>query len=137
MLQNQLYLKKFPSTTDILPEVENFVIESAKNFGLTGNKLEGFALAASEAASNSIVHGNKLDIEKEITIELLKENSNLELRISDRGTGFNPKEIPDPTAPENILKDSGRGIFIMRSFLTDLKYKFTSDGTTTILILEI
>lgn len=136
-MQQLLFSKKFPSTTDILPDVESFVIESAKKFGLTGNKLDGFALAASEAASNSIVHGNKHDISKKIIIELLKENSSIELRISDEGKGFNPSEIPDPTAPENILKDSGRGIFIMKSFLTDLRYKFSSDGTTTILVLNL
>ena len=133
----QIFSKKFSSSTDVLPEIENFVMKISTGFGLYGNRLSGFALAASEAASNSIVHGNKLDKNKDISVELCCVDNIIELKISDKGKGFDPEKVPDPTVPENILKDSGRGIFIMKSFLTDLQYKFSPDGTSTILILKI
>jgi serine/threonine-protein kinase RsbW len=136
-LNPQIFSKKFSSSTDVLPEIENFVMKISTGFGLYGNRLSRFALAASEAASNSIVHGNKLDKNKDISVELCCVDNIIELKISDKGKGFDPEKVPDPTVPENILKDSGRGIFIMKSFLTDLQYKFSPDGTSTILILKI
>jgi len=131
------FSKHFPSTIDVLPDIESFVSKTAKQLGLQGTKLEGFTLAASEAASNSIVHGNKMDFNKDITVELYLESGTIVLKIFDKGCGFELEKIPDPTSPENILKDSGRGIYIMRSFLTDLQYKFSEDGTTTFLFLKV
>jgi len=131
------FSKHFPSTIDVLPDIESFVSKTAKQLGLQGTKLEGFTLAASEAASNSIVHGNKMDFNKDITVELYLESNTIVLKIFDKGSGFEVEKIPDPTSPENILKDSGRGIYIMRSFLTDLQYKFSEDGTTTFLFLKL
>jgi serine/threonine-protein kinase RsbW len=60
----------------------------------------------------------------------------VEVTIKDEGIGFDPKKVPDPTNPENLLKDSGRGIYLMRVYMNDVKYNITPDGTETILILN-
>ena len=65
------------------------------------------------------------------------QNSKLIIKVIDEGTGFDPSEIPDPTKPENILKDSGRGMYLMRVYMDDLKYNVTPDGTETILTMNI
>jgi serine/threonine-protein kinase RsbW len=57
--------------------------------------------------------------------------------VIDEGTGFDPSQIPDPTQPENILKDSGRGMYLMKVYMDDLKYNVTPKGTETILIMNI
>ena len=131
------YLKEIKSDPELLPEVEIFFQNIANELGLNEQQRNSLTLSAAEAVSNSIVHGNKLDKNKKVIITVTSDGSNIEIHFIDEGEGFSPEEVPDPTAPENILKDSGRGIHIMKSFLHELKYKFTPSGTETILIMNI
>ncbi len=132
------YNKKIISDPDLLPEVEEFVIGIARENNIDEEHFTNIALSVAEAASNSVLHGNKLDKNKFVTIEVNVDQNekSMTVVIKDQGKGFNIEKVPDPTAPENILKESGRGIHIMRSFLTDLKYNFTESGTETILRYE-
>lgn len=131
------YSKEIASDPELLPEVESFFEKIADDLQLTDQQRNCLTLSAAEAVSNSIVHGNKLDKNKKVAITVNTNESNIEIRFKDEGEGFVPEEVPDPTAPENILKDSGRGIHIMKSFLQELKYNFTPNGTETILIMNI
>ncbi|MBU2508668.1 MAG: ATP-binding protein, partial [Bacteroidetes bacterium] len=89
-----------------------------------------------EASANSMVHGNKRDKNKFVEIYVQVFEDRLEITFKDQGNGFNPQAVPDPTNSENILKESGRGIHIMRSFLDDLKFNFTPSGTEVTLVLN-
>lgn len=131
------YEKEIPSDPELLPDLEDFIIELAKKSNLRDDKLNSLALSFSEAASNSVVHGNKLDKNKKVRITVLVDENKMTVIIKDEGKGFNINSVPDPTKPENILKDSGRGIHIMRSFLDDLRYNFTPTGTETILEISL
>jgi serine/threonine-protein kinase RsbW len=81
-------------------------------------------VAVRESVINAIKHGNREDIEKLVTVEFAFEPvaspTELIVRVLDEGEGFEPEEIADPLAPENLLKASGRGIFFMRSFMDDV-----------------
>ncbi len=136
-MTEKIYIKEIPSDPEVLPEAEKFILGVAKEVHLNENKFNNLALSFAEAASNSIVHGNKSDTSKKITITIKVNNEKMIVIIKDQGNGFNPNTVPDPTKPENILKDSGRGIHIMKSFLDDLRFNFTKDGTETILILSL
>ena len=125
-MTQQIFVKELPSDPELLPQAEEFIIDIAQKVKLNEDKFNSLALSFSEAASNSIVHGNKLNKNKLITITVKVENGIMEIIIKDQGKGFDPLTVPDPTKPENILKDNGRGIHIMRSFLDDLKYNSTS-----------
>ena len=81
--------------------------------------------------------GNKSDKNIPLIIEVTYDSELIEITFSDSGTGFVMDEVPDPTTPENILKGSGRGIHIMRSFLDDLKYNFSETGTNVTLVLKL
>ncbi|MFC2085231.1 ATP-binding protein [Bacteroidota bacterium] len=131
------YKKTVPSDPDILPEVEEFVMDIAERSNLNKSKFNNLALSVAEAASNSIIHGNKLDINKKVHIEIRVDDSTFQVSFRDEGKGFRLSNVPDPTKPENILKDSGRGIHIMKSFLDDIKFNFTHEGTEVILILNL
>ena len=137
VLPKKEYSKEIASDPELLPEVESFFEKIADDLQLTDQQRNCLTLSAAEAVSNSIVHGNKLDKNKKVAITVNTNESNIEIRFKDEGEGFVPEEVPDPTAPENILKDSGRGIHIMKSFLQELKYNFTPNGTETILIMNI
>ncbi len=131
------YNKSFASDPDLLPEIEDWIMEIAQEAGLNEEKYNHLALSVAEASANSIVHGNKSDKNTAVDIEVAYDSEQIEITFADQGKGFNIDEVPDPTAPENILKDSGRGIHIMRSFLDDLRYNFSNDGTQVTLVLKL
>lgn len=136
-MQKIIFEKEIQSDPDLLPELEELIIKLAKKYNLTDEKLNSLALSFSEAASNSIVHGNKLDVNKKVKITIKVDKDKMTVIIKDEGKGFNLDSVPDPTKPENILKDNGRGIHIMRSFLNDLRYNFTPTGTEAILEIKL
>lgn len=131
------FRKVIPSDPNYLPEIEEFVIEIAKQAGVNNAKINNLALSVAEASSNSIIHGNKRDINKNVTIEIVYDENEFEVSFIDEGKGFDITKVPDPTEPENILKDSGRGIHIMKSFLDDLRYEFSEIGTKVTLIIKL
>jgi serine/threonine-protein kinase RsbW len=89
-------------------------------------------VACRESVINAIKHGNREDPAKFVTVEFAfmpaEEPSQLVVRVKDEGEGFDPGDVADPLAPENILKSSGRGIFFMRSFMDDVQLQRGSDG---------
>src|SRR5262245_29020488 len=89
-------------------------------------------VAVRESVINAIKHGNREDPGKLVTVEFAftpaEEPSQLVVRVTDQGAGFDPGEISDPLAPENILKSSGRGIFFMRSFMDDVQLTRVPEG---------
>ncbi len=131
------YTRKFPSDPDNLVEVEAFVADIADEYNVNEEIKSNLTLSVSEASSNAMVHGNKLDPKKFVDIKVTVYEDKINVIIKDEGNGFDPNSVPDPTSPENLLKDSGRGIFIMKSFLKELKYNFTETGTEVILEISL
>jgi serine/threonine-protein kinase RsbW len=136
-LGKKTYNKSFPSDPDLLPEIEDWIMEIAQEAKLHEDKYNHLALSVAEASANSMMHGNKADKNVPIDVQVAYDSEQIEITFADQGKGFNIKEVPDPTAPENILKDSGRGIHIMRSFLDDLRYNFSDKGTEVTLVLKL
>lgn len=132
-----VYRKEIFSDPELMPEVEQFVLDVAEEIGLNENKFNNIALAVAEAISNSIKHGNKNDKNKKVFIKIEVKNDQMIVTLKDEGTGFDPNTVPDPTKPENILKESGRGVHIMRSLLDDLRFNFTPNGTEIVLIINL
>src|SRR3954466_13240720 len=85
---------------------------------------EAFAgkLALEEALVNAIKHGNQMDPDKRVRGSYRVTPERFDVRIVDEGPGFNPEDVPDPTLPENIEKGCGRGVFLIRGFMTEVKY---------------
>lgn len=124
------------SDPSYLPEIEEFVISAVAEYMPDHIKQNNLALSIAEAASNSILHGNKMDSTKKVIISVIIDDEYIQVKFKDEGAGFNPDLVPDPTKPENILKDSGRGIHIMKTFLDDLRYEFTPEGTEVTLVIK-
>jgi len=100
--------------------------------GLDEDALHWVGVSIRESVINAIKHGNRLDESKSVTIEFAfvpaDEPSALVVSIIDQGEGFEPGEVADPLAPENMLKSSGRGIFFMRSFMDELSMRKIPEG---------
>lgn len=131
------YFLEIESTPNNLITVEEFVNYFSVELGLEQEKINGLLLAVTEATTNAIIHGNKNNKLKMVRISVFVDGSNLTIIIKDEGKGFDPSIVPDPTDPENLLKDSGRGLYLMRVYMDGLTYNQTPEGTETILKLKI
>ena len=100
--------------------------------GLDEDTVHWIGVAVRESVINAIKHGNREDYRKIVTVEFavtpVAEPRELVVRVVDQGEGFEPDEVADPLAPENILKSSGRGIFFMRSFMDEVKLSRAPEG---------
>ncbi len=136
MADNNFFLE-VESNPNNLIIVEEFVNYFSKELNLDESKLAGLLLAVTEAVTNAIIHANKCDESKKVKINVQKDGNKLIVIVKDEGKGFDPAKVPDPTQPENLLKDSGRGLYLIRVYMDDLKYNITPTGTETILILNL
>lgn len=136
MAENHYHLEIESDPNNIIT-VEEFVNYFAKDIGLANEKISSLLLAVTEATTNAIIHANKSDKTKLVKVDVNISNSKLVVKVIDEGKGFNPSSIPDPTHPENLLKDSGRGVYLMRVYMDGLDYNVTESGTETILTMNL
>ena len=136
MAENHYHLEIESDPNNIIT-VEEFVNYFAKDIGLANEKISSLLLAVTEATTNAIIHANKSDKTKLVKVDVNISNSKLIVKVIDEGKGFNPSSIPDPTHPENLLKDSGRGVYLMRVYMDGLDYNVTESGTETILTMNL
>jgi serine/threonine-protein kinase RsbW len=122
---------EFASIPENVNLVESLVEELKTEFGLSEEMEANMLVSLSEAVNNAIFHGNQKDPSKLVKIRLLKEDKTLTFSVEDEGGGFNPAEVKDPTADENLLSPTGRGIFLMKT-LAD-KVEFENEGRTAVL----
>jgi serine/threonine-protein kinase RsbW len=120
------------SAFEMLDFVQLISDRMAQLAGLDEDAVHWIGVAVRESVINAIKHGNREDAAKIVTVEFtftpLAKPEELIVRVLDQGEGFDPQEIADPLAPENLLKASGRGIFFMRSFMDDVTLKRSSEG---------
>jgi len=124
-----------PSKIENLRVVEKAVDEISADCNLSSELYGNILIATIEAANNAILHGNKLDESKNVYIKFKIDNKFLRIIVKDQGNGFDYKNIPDPTSPENLEKINGRGVFLMER-LSD-KIEFSENGSQVELIFNI
>ena len=135
MSENSYHLE-IESNPKNLITVEEFINYFAVDLNIGEEKMAGLLLSVTEATTNAIIHGNKCDESKIVTLDVRKEEDRIVIKVKDQGKGFEPAKVPDPTEPENLLKDSGRGLYLMRVYMDDVKYNITPDGTEITLIIN-
>lgn len=102
--------------------VENAIDSITRDAGINKENYGKILVSVMEAVNNAIVHGNKYDESKWVSILLSLENNLLLVTIEDQGAGFKPSEVPDPTEPENRENVNGRGVFLMKSLADELEF---------------
>jgi serine/threonine-protein kinase RsbW len=115
--------------------VEKLVDEISSKYGFHSDVYGKILLAVVEGVNNAIVHGNKLNREKDVHIEYLVDEKQIEFIIKDEGKGFDYQSVPDPTKPENIEKSHGRGIFLMNHLADSIE--FLDNGTKVKLVFYL
>lgn len=111
------------SRVENLREVEKLVDDVSVACNMSSEVYGNVLIATLEAANNAILHGNKLDERKDVNIEFKWDIEKLELVVTDQGKGFNFRNVPDPTAPGNVEKVNGRGVFLMEKLSDNLSFK--------------
>lgn len=117
---------RFASKTENLAIVEKLIDEICGLFEIKEDHYGNILISLTEAVNNAIVHGNKLDPAKEVSVRYEADGSELRFFITDDGPGFDYEHLPDPTAPENREKPNGRGVFLMRNLADECA--FHDDG---------
>ena len=123
---------RFNSTFEMLDMVQIVSDQLGRQLQFDDDAMTWMEVAVRESVINAIKHGNKQDGSKFVTVEFTAQPavdpSELVIAIRDQGDGFDPEALPDPLAPENLLKSSGRGIFFMRSFMDDVTLSRVPEG---------
>jgi serine/threonine-protein kinase RsbW len=125
------------SNTKNLRYIEPFLTEVVQEFGMDETRYHNAIIALTEGVNNAIVHGNKRDESKSVIITGQVADNILILTIEDNGSGFNPDTLPDPLAPENLLRDGGRGVFLMRSLCDSAEFVNIGTGCRTTLTTRV
>jgi serine/threonine-protein kinase RsbW len=143
--QNETYLMAAPqrvsyrmeSTLDSVNKAEEMADQIAAQAGLDEDTRSGVSMAVREAMINAILHGNAYASDKRVNLTFEQNGRDLVITIVDEGKGFIPDEVPNPLAPENLLKESGRGIFLMRAFMDEVRFRKLEPGTEITLIKRL
>jgi serine/threonine-protein kinase RsbW len=125
------------STLETVNSAEETAGRIAAEAGFADEEVMKISMAVREAAVNAVLHGNAYDPGKKVTLNFERTPSDLVITIRDQGKGLDLKNIPDPLAPENLLKTSGRGIFIIRSFMDEVEINPTQSGTEIKLVKHV
>jgi len=108
--------------------------------GLDEDAVHWIGVAVRESVINAIKHGNRDDERKHVYVEFTPLSNSapagIAIRVRDEGPGFDPETIPDPLAPENVLKASGRGIFIIRTFMDEMRLQRAPEGGMEVVMVK-
>jgi serine/threonine-protein kinase RsbW len=126
---------QIPSLSDNIRIIESFIDNTKEKFDLNDDIYGNIMISVTESVNNAIKHGNNNQASKNVSISLYLNESQISFKVKDEGTGFDYENLPDPTAPENIEKPGGRGIFLMKHLADEVV--FTDAGSMVELIFYI
>lgn len=115
-----------PSLVDNIRIIESFIDNAKDRFHINEDIYGNIMVAVTEAVNNAIRHGNRFDKDKNVQLTLSVNDNLVRFEVEDEGTGFDPTNLPDPTAPENLETPGGRGIFLIQALADEVV--FTNEG---------
>jgi len=121
------------SVGEVEAAAERFAVEA----GLDEDQQFRVTMAVREAAVNAVLHGNEYDPARQIAVSLENTGKDLVFTVADQGRGFMPESVPDPLAPENLLRGTGRGIFLIRSLMDEVHFRQLHPGTELTLVKHL
>ena len=122
----------YPSTLESVDVVETDISKAASDAGFGEDDQNGIGMAVRECTVNAVVHGNRYNKNKHVHVNVTKSESDFTIRITDQGEGFETEHVPDPLDESNILRHSGRGLYLMKAFMDDVQVKKVSPSGTEV-----
>ena len=120
-----------------ITKVEGFLLKLNKQLHLNEVLFNKLLVATTEAVNNGIIHGNKRDPKKKVTLTCEYTRISLHVRIDDEGPGVDPASLPDPLAEENLLRENVRGVFLMSSLMDAVEFERTPGGSSVLMTMKI
>ena len=124
------------STLESVDSAEEIAVGVAQRAGFGEDDLMKIGMAVRESMVNAVVHGNRYNANKKVRFAVTHNGHRLTIRIADEGEGFDFESLPDPLAPENLLRTSGRGIFLIRSFMDEFEMRHLEPGGTEVTLVK-
>src|SRR5438874_2264481 len=124
------------STLESVDKAERVALDLARESGFEEEDLDRIGMSVRECMVNAVVHGNRYSSHKKVRLSLSRTPERFTVRISDQGEGFDPGQLPDPLASDNLLRHSGRGIFLMKAFMDDLQVRRLQPAGTEVTLIK-
>jgi serine/threonine-protein kinase RsbW len=124
------------STLESVDSAEELAVGVAQRAGFDEDDLMKIGMAVRESMVNAVVHGNRYNEHKKVRFSVAHSAERFTVRIADEGEGFDFESLPDPLAPENLMRTSGRGIFLIRSFMDEFEMRHLEPGGTEVTLVK-
>ena len=128
--------RSLDSTLESVDHAEEIAVALAKRAGFDEEDLTKIGMAVRESVVNAVVHGNRYNANKKVWFSVTQNVEKLTVRITDEGEGFDYEELPDPLAAENLFRSSGRGIFLIRSFMDEVEIRRGAHGGMELVLVK-
>lgn len=129
---------KYPSTLDSVDLAETEILKAAGDAGFDEDEQHRIGMAVRECMVNAVVHGNRYNRNKQVHVSVGTAEGRFTIRIVDEGEGFEDSDVPDPLHENNLLRHSGRGLFLMRAFMDEVSVrKLSPSGTEVTLVKNV
>lgn len=135
-MKDYFEIRKVNSSKNIIRDFEDLFLNFKNQYNIKDDIYFKIMVAVTEGINNASGHGNKYNPDKVVTVELKGNSSYINCKIKDEGMGFNPENVADPRNPENLLKDNGRGVFLMKELANEFNVTNLNDGTLVELIFK-
>jgi serine/threonine-protein kinase RsbW len=134
--ESQVIDQVLNSTLESVDDAESLALHAARDAGFAEEDLHRIGMAVRESMVNAVVHGNRFSANKKVRLSILKNGSRFMVRIADQGEGFDLDSLPDPLSEENLLRQSGRGIFLVRAFMDEFQVRRLQPGGTEVTLIK-
>jgi serine/threonine-protein kinase RsbW len=124
------------SALESVDRAEELALRKAESLGLDEDELVHFGMAVRECMVNAVVHGNRYSQEKKVHVDIQRSPDRIVVTIRDEGSGFDPDSLPDPLAPENLMRQSGRGLLLSRTFVDELNVNSRPGSGTEVRLVK-
>jgi len=128
--------RSLDSTLESVDSAEELALSVAQRAGFDEDDLMKIGMAVRESMVNAVVHGNRYNVHKKVHLSVSKSPEEFVIRIADQGEGFDYENLPDPLAQENLLRHSGRGIFLIKAFMDDFRVRRLEPGGTEVTLVK-
>lgn len=132
-MHKKIHKLAMPSRIDKIEKAAFFVEKALKNLKYDPDDRDNVVIAATEAITNAIIHGNKNDPNKKVQITVEGQNDRIVIHVKDEGKGFKPNKLQNPLSPENLMRENGRGILILKALMDRVSFDFSPTGTEIII----
>ena len=127
----------FPSVPETVAEVDAFLEERLREAGFPGDLLADVAVSVSEVVNNAVIHGNRHHPDKSVRVGLEIQPDRITIAVQDEGAGFDPDSLPDPVAQNNLMREVGRGLFIVRAYMDEVHFEMVDGRGLRITLVKI